>query len=590
MNISELDFSQIKENLKDFLKGQNEFKDYNFDGSNMSVLLDILSYNTHYLSFHANMLANEMFLDSASIRQSVVSHAKTLGYVPKSSTAPVAIIDIQVNDILGLSSAVIPKGTQFSSIIDEEEYKFITNEEYASNVIDGVLLFRDVKLYEGTKVSRRILVNTDDPLQRFLIDSPDVDIETITVTIQESQENTASRVYNYINNVTNIDGNSEIYSLQEVENFKYEVYFGDDVFGKSLNDGNIVILDYIVTNKSKANGAFSFTLLDPIEGKTDVSIITTQTALNGSERETVESIKFNAPINYSAQSRAVTSNDYIAIVKQIYPNIRTLNVWGGEDNDPPIFGKVFIAIKPIVGELSLSEKLFIADKIKQFNVASIVAEIVDIESIYIHPTVEFTYDSKKTNLSALDIESLISENIKKFNQDTLIQFNSKFRYSQLLEIINNTEPSILSNDISIEISKDIVPLYENDIKYEFTYNNELYHPYDGYNKADGGVIRTTSFKIKDNDNDLYIDDDGNGNLRLYYLVGGSVRTYINESFGFIDYPTGLVSITNVNIVEAPNDTIKIYAVPENNDVTPVRNQLLEIDTDSTQITSTVENS
>lgn len=590
MNISELDFSQIKENLKDFLKGQNEFKDYNFDGSNMSVLLDILSYNTHYLSFHANMLANEMFLDSASIRQSVVSHAKTLGYVPKSSTAPVAIIDIQVNDILGLSSAVIPKGTQFSSIIDEEEYKFITNEEYASNVIDGVLLFRDVKLYEGTKVSRRILVNTDDPLQRFLIDSPDVDIETITVTIQESQENTASRVYNYINNVTNIDGNSEIYSLQEVENFKYEVYFGDDVFGKSLNDGNIVILDYIVTNKSKANGAFSFTLLDPIEGKTDVSIITTQTALNGSERETVESIKFNAPINYSAQSRAVTSNDYIAIVKQIYPNIRTLNVWGGEDNDPPIFGKVFIAIKPIVGELSLSEKLFIADKIKQFNVASIVAEIVDVESIYIHPTVEFTYDSKKTNLSALDIESLISENIKKFNQDTLIQFNSKFRYSQLLEIINNTEPSILSNDISIEISKDIIPLYENDIKYEFTYNNELYHPYDGYNKAEGGVIRTTSFKVKDNDNNLYIDDDGNGNLRLYYLVGGSVRTYINESFGFIDYSTGLISITNVNIVEAPNDTIKIYAVPENNDVTPVRNQLLEIDTDSIQITSTVENS
>jgi len=392
--VSDLDFDAIKSNLKSFLQDQAEFSDYNFEGSGFAVLLDTLAYNTHYLGFNANMVANEMYLDSADIRKNIVSLAKMLGYTPSSAKSPIANVDITLNNATG-SSVTMNKGTTFTSTIDNTTYQFVTNQDLTITPQDGVYKFSNVNLYEGTLITFRYTVDSTDVDQRFVIPSVNADTSTLKVTVQNSTTDTTLNTYTLASGLRSLTDTTKAYFLQETDTGKFEVYFGDDILGKKLSDGNIVILEYIVTNKTDSNGASSFTLSSSVGGFSDVSISTNSSAQGGAEPETKESIRFNAPLQYTSQDRAVTTTDYETLVKSIYPNAQSISAWGGEDDETPVYGVVKIAIKAASGTtITNATKTDIVTKLKPYNVASVRPEIVDPETTSIILTSNIKYDEK----------------------------------------------------------------------------------------------------------------------------------------------------------------------------------------------------
>ncbi len=399
LQVSDFDFDDIKANLKSFLQDQSEFQDYDFEGSGFAVLLDLLAYNTHYLGFNANMLANEMYLDSADIRKNIVSLAKMLGYTPTSPKSPTATIDILMNNIPTTTATItMAKGTAFTTTVDGETYQFVTNASHVLTPTSGVYKFSNIPVYEGTLVTFKYTVDSTDVDQRFIIPSVSADTTTLKVSIQNSASDTTTNTYTLATGVTSISSTSKVYFLQEMEDGKFEVYFGDDVLGNKLNDGNIVILEYIVSNKDEANGASSFTLSGNIGGFSDVSITTVSSAQGGSEAQTKESIRFNAPLQYSAQDRAVTTADYETIVKSLYPNAQSVSAWGGEDEETPVYGVVKIAIKAASGStLTNTTKTNLVTQLKKYNVASVRPEIIDPEITKILLTTNVKYDEKATN-------------------------------------------------------------------------------------------------------------------------------------------------------------------------------------------------
>jgi hypothetical protein len=376
LNISQLDFDQIKANLKRFLSQQNTFNDYDFEGSGMSVLLDLLAYNTHYLSYNANILANEMFIDTADLRNSIVSLAKALGYTPNSPRSPVADLNIVVNNATG-STLTMPVGTKFSTTVDGQTYNFVTITSNTISPINNIYTFSNVKIYEGTYVTFQYTANTADLDQKFLIQSANADTTTLSVSVQNSASDTTTNTYTKATSITELDSTSKVYFLQEDEDGKFEIYFGDGVIGKKLEDGNIVILKYVVTNKTAANGATTFTLNGNIGGFSDTTITTNSNAANGSEAETNASVKFNAPKSYSAQDRAVTVEDYKVKVQEIYANAKSVSAWGGEDNETPFYGRVYISIKAKSGSnLTETTKTDIVNQLKKFSIASVTPVIL----------------------------------------------------------------------------------------------------------------------------------------------------------------------------------------------------------------------
>jgi hypothetical protein len=405
LTVSDLDFDSIKTNLKTFLQSQAEFQDYNFEGSGFSILLDLLAYNTHYLGFNANMLANEMYLDSADIRKNIISLAKMLGYTPTSAKAPSASIDILLNNASG-ASVTMAKGTVFTSSIDGTSYQFVTNAAHTITPSSGVYRFSSIPVYEGTLTTFKYTVNTSDPDQRFIIPSANADTSTLKVQVQNSSGDTTTSTYTLATGITSLDSTSRVYFLQEVEDGKFEVYFGDGVIGKSLSDGNIVILEYVVTNKTEANGASTFALSGSIETFSDVTITTVSNAQGGSEPQSKESIRYNAPLQYSAQDRAVTTSDYETKVLELYPNAQSVSAWGGEDDETPVYGVVKIAIKAASGStLTDATKQSIVTQLKRFNVASVRPEIVDPETTSIILTSNVKYDEKATTKTADTLKS-----------------------------------------------------------------------------------------------------------------------------------------------------------------------------------------
>ena len=329
LNVTEFDFDAVKDNLKIFLKGQTEFKDYDFEGSGMNILLDVLAYNTHYIGFNANMLANEMFLDSASVRSSIVSHAKTLGYIPNSARAAKAVIDVTLNTS-ALSSATMSAGTVFTTTNDGTDYQFVTANDVTASNIGNNITFNDTPVYEGTYITTRYTVDSSDVDQRFLLSDNRADTNTLTVKVQNSSSDTTVNTYIQATDITQVKTDSKVYFLQEVEAGKFEVYFGDGVIGTALSDDNIVILTYIVTNKSEANGAAVFVNSATIATITDVAVATVSAASAGSEPESLQSIKYNAPLDYASQGRCVTAEDYKLYAKKLFPNAQAVSVFGGE--------------------------------------------------------------------------------------------------------------------------------------------------------------------------------------------------------------------------------------------------------------------
>ena len=595
LEISELDFDQVKENLKTFLGQQDEFRDYDFEGSGMNILLDVLAYNTHYIGYNANMLANEMYLDSADQRANIVSLAKQVGYTPKSATASKATIDVLVNSASG-SSITMSRGTKFTTTVDGTNYSFVNNADVSISPVDGVYKFSSLDIYEGTYLNYKYTANTSDTEQRFIIPNDDVDTSTLTVKVQESASDSTTNTYTLASGITGLDNTSKVYFLQEVENGRFEVYFGDSVLGKAIADGNIVILDYIVCNRDEPNGATTFTLSGNVGGFSNVTITTINNAANGSDPESIKSIKHNAPRDYSSQDRAVTAEDYKVLVKSLYANAQSVQVYGGEDAATPDYGKVYISIKAKSGSnLTELTKTSLVQSLKSYAVASVTPVIIDPETTYLTLTTTFKYDSSLTTKDVSTLQTNVLNAISSYNTNTLEDFTGMFRYTAVTKAIDDADTSILSNITTIKLYKYITPTLNSALKYTLSFNNAFYNPHSEHNKTAGGIISSTGFKINNDSSasEHFLDDDGAGNIRVYYL-SGTTRIYTSSSYGTINYTTGEIILTSAHITSISNvdgassTRIRVFAKPNSNDVVPVRNQVLSIDTTNSSITGSVD--
>tara|TARA_B100000287_G_scaffold56379_1_gene49556 strand:+ start:831 stop:2687 length:1857 start_codon:yes stop_codon:yes gene_type:complete len=590
LEVSDFDFDDIKVNLKRFLQGQTEFQDYDFEGSGFAVLLDTLAYNTHYLGFNANMLANEMYLDSADVRKNIVSLAKMLNYTPSSVRSPIANIDVTVNNASG-TSLTMTKGSVFTTTVDGVSYEYLTNEDHTISPVNGVYKFDNINIYEGTLINFRYTVDSNDVDQKFKLTSSNADTTTLKVSVQNSSSDSTTNVYTLAGGYNAVTDTSLVYFLQETDDGKYEVYFGDGVMGKKLSDGNIVILEYIVTNKAESNGASSFTLATNIGGFADVTITNNSAAQGGAEAETKDSIRFNAPLSYAAQNRAVTTSDYETIVRSIYPNAISVSAWGGEDDETPVYGVVKIAIKAASGStLTETTKANIVTSLKPYNVASVRPVIVDPETTSILLTSNIKYNSRVTSKSAATLKSDVIDTLNNYNTTTLQKFDGIFRFSKLSTAIDNTDTSIVSNITTLKIRKSFTPTLSSSTKYNVYFRNALYNPHSGHSASLGGILSSTGFKISgDTVNEHFLDDDGAGNIRSYKLVSG-VRTYVNNNQGTIDYSTGEITINSLNVTSISNirgaasTVIELTVQPNSNDVVPVRNQIVELDVANSSIT------
>jgi len=594
LEVTDLDFDSIKTNLKKFLRQQDQFTDYDFDGSTINTLLDVLAYNTHYNGVYANVLANEMFLDSADMRNSIVSHAKHVGYTPRSATAPYADVDLVVNNATG-ATLTAAQGTTFTSTVDGVSYNYIVKEDTTTTPVDGVYTFKNLNLYEGTLVTNKYTVNTTDANQRFLIKNDMADTTTLLVKVQNSSTDTTTTTYALSTDLADVSSTSAIYFLEGAEDEQYEVVFGDGVLGKALSTGNIVSLIYIVTNGSDSNGASSFALSGNVGGFTDVSLTVNTNSVNGADPESPASIRFNAPKQYATQNRAVTAKDYESKVKSIYSNAKSVQVWGGEDNETPVYGRVYISINPVAGAtLTEATKSDIITQLKDFNVASITPVIEDPETTFIQPTVTVRYDAKSTTNTAASIKSLVQTAITNFNTDNLQEFDQVFRHSKFIETVNKADDSILSNITTLKLHKAFTATVSSSTTYTISFNNALYNPHSGHNSDMGGILSSSSFKVSgDTTNDYFLNDDGQGNIRLYYVAGG-VNVYTNNTQGTINYTTGKITLNSLHISEVGNvdgatsTTIRLTVVPNSVDVVPVRNQVIEIDETNTTVVVTAD--
>ena len=603
LTVTEFDFDEVKNNLKLFLKAQTEFKDYDFEGSGMNILLDVLAYNTHYLGFNANMLANEMFLDSASLRSSIISHAKTLGYVPTSARAAKATVDITLNTTT-LATATMSAGTIFTTSVDGTDYQFVTDSDVTASNIGSGITFNDVFIYEGTYVTTRYTVDSSDVDQRFLLRSNRADTSTLTVKVQNSLTDTTTNTYTEATDITQLGTDSEVYFLQEVESGLFEIYFGDGVVGKALSDDNIVLITYIVTNKGEANGASIFANSTSIAGVTDIDVFTQAAASAGSEPETLKSIKYNAPLDYASQGRCVTAEDYKVYAKKLYPNTSSVSVFGGESGsyDSSLgavstaeYGKVFISIKSTTGvNLTTAEKSQLVTDLAPYTIASTSPVVIDPQTTNLILTGKFKYNTSKTSSTAAELEALVKTTMINYSEDDLEQFEGLFRHSKLLGLIDNTDTSITSSAVNVTMGHLFTPTLNASTAYTISFNNAFYAPHDGHNKSGGGVIASTGFYVSgDASNIQYFDDDGSGNLRTYYITAGT-RIYTDSTAGTVTYSDGKIvtdgiNITSVATVDGASSTqIRITAVPDSKDIVPVRNQILEIDFTNTSVIGEVD--
>ena len=612
LQVTELDFDDIKENLKTFLKAQDKFKDYDFEGSGMNILLDTLAYNTHYLAFNTNMVANEMFLDSSALRSSVVSHAKMLGYEVSSARSPVASINVIVTT--NTDTLTMPAGTKFSASIDGTSFSFVTISDITGTNTSGQIIFNETPVYEGTYVTSTYTVDTSDASQRFLLTDNRADINTLTVKVQNSVTDTQTVTYNKATDITQLTSTSTVYFCQEVEGGRFEIYFGDGIVSKALVDGNIVTLDYVITNKTEANGVSSFTAPTSIAGETAITLQTISRAEGGSEPETINSIKLKAPLDYASQGRAVTTEDYKVFVKKLFPNTQAVSVWGGEDGSfdsslgvvaTPEYGKVFISVKSTTGQnLTSVQKSNLVAALAPFKVASITPVIVDAETTFIILNVTAQYNKNATTSSPSELEAKILTSLTNYNSTSLQQFNQQFRHSQVTRLIDDSDPSILNSTATVTMGKFLTPEIGLNQSYSVNFNNMIYHPHEGHTGGEGvgGVISSTGFFLTadtaytENDEvsrEYFFDDDGQGTIRLYYL-SGLTRIYNPIRAGTVDYHAGIVSILPMNFLSVSNvdgassTRVRITAIPDSYDVIPVRNQILELDLVNTKITAGVD--
>ena len=585
LQIAELDFDTIKNNLKDYFNSQAEFTDHDFGGSAVSVLLDILSYNTYYNAYYLNMLASESFLDSAQLRDSVVAKASMLGYTPQSATGSKANVSITVTPGDSPASITIDKNTQFTSTVNGTSYVFCTANSATITPVDGVYTASGVTLTQGIPLTFRYTANTANTEQKFLLPNANTDTDTLTVTVQESATDTNTSVYTKATDITTVNSTSNVYFLSESSEGQFKVEFGDGVIGRKPVTGNIVLLAALVTEGDEVNGANTFSASGTVGGYSTVSVAVTNAASGGSDKENLESIKFNAPKNFETQNRAVTTDDYKKIVEGNVSGLDSVSVWGGQDNATPAFGKVFVSAKP-TGATSLSTAQIgeIKSAVSSFNMVSITPEVVDPDIIDLIFSVTVKYDSRKTTLSSGAVAEAVIDTIQTYKTNNLLKFGSIFRYSTLTTNIDNTNASIINNLTTITAKKGLTPSTTTAESYTIDFNNEIFNPSTTYE----GAVTSTAFAFTDAAGTTYESafmDDLNGTLRIYYL-SGSDKIILSNTAGTVTYSNGNISITSFKPDSFVGSTLDFTIQPAVNDLVPVRNQMFDVS--NTNITVTMQ--
>jgi len=612
VNFTNLDFDQIKATLKDYLKSNSNFTDYDFEGSNLSTILDVLAYNTYITSYNANMVANEVFIDSATLRENVVALARNIGYIPRSKKSARATVTFFV-DATNINptpaSLTLKKGpiASTSGSFGNQSFIFSILEDVTVPVIDGFATFTDLEIYEGTLLTSSFTYSTRNPNQRFVLPNSGIDTSLISVIVKSnSSPQTPSVKYSLQDSLFAIDKESEVYFLQEIEDERYELFFGDDIFGKALSDGNYIEVSYIATNGDSGNGVNQFSFsgrLTYTRNSTEyvvtsgISLLTTGLIASGGENiESVDSIKKYAPRIYASQNRALTANDYETLIPaKIYPDTESISVFGGEELVPPQYGKVFISIKPRTGDfLPNLIKENIKLKLKKYAVAGIVPEILDLKYLYIEVDSKIYYN---TNLApnAAYVSSIIQSNANKYAESTeLNRYGARFKYSKFLKIIDDGHTSVTSNITKIQMRRDLRIVLNTFAEYSIGFGNQFHiGSMDGYN------IKSSKFRIAGIQQDVYLSDipDTNrttGSIFLFTVpaTSSTTATIVSRNVGKIDYVKGIITLNPINITSAKikdgQSIVEISAVPQSNDIIGLQDLYLQLDINNSNFEMVVD--
>ena len=570
-----LDFDQIRTSIKDYLRANSNFTDFDFEGSNFSVLIDTLAYNTYITAFNSNMVVNESFLDSATLRENVVSLARNIGYVPRSRSAAKASVSLSVETDSSTPTLTLEAGLVCVGAANNTNYIFSIPENITTTVNSGKATFSKIDIYQGTFVRNAFVV--DGSLdQRFILNNSFIDTSTIRVYVKGTSDTGLGREYQLVDNILNLNSSSEIYLIQEVQDEKYELLFGDGYFGKKLENGAVITVTYIITDGIEGNGAsnfaFSGRFLDSLNNvvtpTNTLTVTTNNSASNGGDIESIDSIKYFAPRIYSSQYRAVTARDYEAIVQLIYPNTESVSVVGGEELDPPQFGNVVISIKPKNGDyVSDFDKQTILTKLKNYSLSGINQKIVDLKVLYVEIDTSVYYNSSQvTNVN--DLKTDITDTLNTFASSNINKFGGRFKYSKICQTIDNVNTAITSNITKVKIRRNLKALINQAAQYEICFGNQFHINPKGFN------IKSTGFTLAGRSGTFYFTDvpDATGGKGVLSIVKESTTSadYIVEvkSAGTVDYTKGEIIINTINITStvADNSIIEIQAYPESNDI------------------------
>ena len=607
VNFANLDFDQIKVSIKDYLRSNSNFTDYDFEGSNLSTIIDVLAYNTYITSYNANMVSNEVFIDSATLRENVVSLARNIGYTPRSKRCAETNISFFV-DTTGYSSTpqsiTLNKGLAVSTAsFGNQSYTFALLDDVTVPVSDNEASFQNIPIYEGLYLTQSFTINSFDPNQRFILSNAGIDISTIRVVVKPSQESTVSRKYTQADSLFGIDGDSAVYFVQEVEGERYELIFGDGIFGKKLDAPSFIEVSYVITSGEDGNGLASFNFSGKLTSTRDntsvtsgISMIDAQYASeNGQNIENMESIKKYATQIYASHKRAVTTNDYEAIIPILYPQTDSVSAFGGESLNPPQYGKVFVSIKPTSGPyLSTQIKDSLKRKIKEYSVSGLDLEITDLKFLYIELDVKAYYNTGLAR-SASSVNTSIASNLEKYSQSAEInKFGARFKYSKALCVIDNSSDAITSNITKVVIRRDLRVALNSFAEYEICFGNCIFaQNCDGYN------LKSSGFNVEGVSGVVYLTDHpeegrSTGTIDLIRLTSQTQAKVVKKSIGTIDYEKGEIKLTPINItntvVNRGFPVIEISASPCSNDVLGKDDLYLQLDMENTTIESIPEGS
>ena len=617
VNFSNLDFDQVKTSLKDYLRSNSDFTDYDFEGSNLASILDVLAYNTYITSYNANMITNEVFIDSATLRENVVSLARNIGYLPRSRVASTATVSFFV-DVTGVTPApatiTLNKGPVASSAgqTGVNSYVFCILEDVTVPVFTdsngtAIATFNEVKISEGTLVTNAFTSTSVNPDQKFILPNSGIDTSLMNVTVRSNASESTGAQYSSQNSIFDIDSSSKVYFLQEIEDERYEIFFGDDIFGKKLEEGNYVTVEYVVSSGDAANGISNFTFAGRLSYirnaqsysvTTGVSLLSTDLKSTGGESiETVDSIKKFAPRIYASQNRAVSANDYETLIPaKIYPETESISVFGGEELVPPQYGKVFISIKPRTGDfLPNLIKENIKTKLKKYAVAGIVPEILDLKYLYIEVDSKIYYNSNLAP-SGEYVSTLVQQNTESYSESTeLNRYGARFKYSKFLKVIDESDAAVTSNITTLQIRRDMRAVLNSFAEYQIGFGNEFYiKSMSGYN------IKSTAFRVSGISQDVYLSDIPNSNREtgsIFFFTLPSVNstspTIIRRNVGTINYKSGIITLNPVNILSGKlkdgQTIVELSACPKSNDVIGLQDLYLQLDISNSNFEMVVDN-